>query len=297
MRVSSSRWLVAALAVFALQAAASSQTVETLQQAKPVPARASSEAKPPQPMQLVPVKTHTASGVSALIRKTYALAELSDDPALGAWIAENIPQIVQPGTWNIGDAQHKPVLSYFGPSKILLVYHTPTAHAEIEEFILSVKKSAAAKTTPKSIPHVGVAPAQFTAVDSVPSAASIPHSSGYPVPAQVRQPRHLFHFVIRYEGEGVIDSNVVDFMKLQGAGDSGAAQQGSCPVPARSDPTAPAASQKIPCMPECLPPATTSSSTTSMSNAVFSTALGASLIGNAFPVQLLPIAEAVAPRK
>jgi hypothetical protein len=37
----------------------------------------------------------------------------------------------------------------------------------------------------------------------------------YPVPPPVAQPKHLFHFIIRYEGAGIIDSNVVRFMKAQ----------------------------------------------------------------------------------
>jgi hypothetical protein len=37
----------------------------------------------------------------------------------------------------------------------------------------------------------------------------------YPVPPPARQPKHLFHFIIRYEGAGIIDSNVVKFMKAQ----------------------------------------------------------------------------------
>src|SRR5262249_21060124 len=34
-------------------------------------------------------------------------------------------------------------------------------------------------------------------------------------PAPQQPPKHLFHFIIRYEGDGIIDSNVVEFMKAQ----------------------------------------------------------------------------------
>ena len=40
-----------------------------------------------------------------------------------------------------------------------------------------------------------------------------PQALGYPVAAPLKQPKHLFHFIIRYEGEGLIDANVVKFAK------------------------------------------------------------------------------------
>jgi hypothetical protein len=39
-------------------------------------------------------------------------------------------------------------------------------------------------------------------------------STAYPVPAQARSPKHLFHFIIRYEGEGLVDDNIVKAMKV-----------------------------------------------------------------------------------
>jgi hypothetical protein len=150
------------------------------------------------------------------IRKTYSLADMGDDPKLGAWIAEMLPQVVQPGTWNTGDAPHRRVLSYYAPAKMLLVYHTPAVHAEIDGFLRGIKKSLpTTQSTVKAPSLFGLAQTQFV----VPAAHSEPMSGlgGYPVPAQTAQPKHLFHFIIRYEGAGVIDRNVVEFTKSYAA--------------------------------------------------------------------------------
>src|SRR5438876_1472191 len=45
----------------------------------------------------------------------------------------------------------------------------------------------------------------------------------YLVPGPVRQPKHLFHFIIRYEGEGIIDPNVVEAIKAQNSQNSSVA--------------------------------------------------------------------------
>src|SRR5438309_2051545 len=48
----------------------------------------------------------------------------------------------------------------------------------------------------------------------VPNTGSEQHLT-YPVPAASRAPKHLFHFIIRYEGEGIVDGNVADVLKAQ----------------------------------------------------------------------------------
>src|SRR6266849_6810610 len=54
--------------------------------------------------------------------------------------------------------------------------------------------------------------AQFTVPDTVRAAQGVQTGpGGYPVPIAPQTPKHLFHFIIRYEGEGIIDSNVVNF--------------------------------------------------------------------------------------
>jgi len=164
--------------------------------------------------------TRATQSANVAIRKTYALGDFGDDPSLGAWIAAMIPQIIQPGTWNTGEAQDKRLLSYFAPARILLVLHTPATHVEIEEFLQSVKRSLPPErgsfiaTQPAHVTSA-LTPAQFTAPQAQPILSSQPAIplANYPVQAQRQQPKHLFHFIIRYEGDGVIDANIVDFMK------------------------------------------------------------------------------------
>src|SRR5438067_1685741 len=37
--------------------------------------------------------------------KVYSLADLGDDPKLCAWIAETIPQMIEPGSWKNGKSK------------------------------------------------------------------------------------------------------------------------------------------------------------------------------------------------
>jgi hypothetical protein len=165
------------------------------------------------------------------IRKTYSLAEICDDPTFGAWVAEMIPQVVQPGTWNKGAAPNRRVLSYFAPAKMLLVYHTPAAHAEIDDFLRGMKKSLpTTKATAKAPALFGLAQTNY----SVPEVRteSAPVSIGYPVATPAHQPHHLFHFIIRYEGDGIIDQNVAEFAKAYGGGMLSTVDNTNAPAPA-----------------------------------------------------------------
>jgi hypothetical protein len=82
----------------------------------------------------------------------------------------------------------------------------------------------------------------------------------YPIPAAKQPPKHLFHFIIRYEGEGVIDSSVVGLFKAV-YGDDVAKKEvppaGSAPTPPglSSTPGNPPISGPTP----VVPPATTPS--------------------------------------
>jgi hypothetical protein len=138
--------------------------------------------------------------------KVYSLADIGDDGKLGKWVAETIPEMIQPATWKQADAK----LSYFAPSKILVVNNTPAVHAQVEEFLNSLRK---ATSQPKR--HDGqIVPAQFLPQEATPPASGVQSGpTGYPVPTSPVGPKHLFHFIIRYEGEGIIDSNVSKFAK------------------------------------------------------------------------------------
>jgi hypothetical protein len=157
------------------------------------------------------------SGIGGAAEHTctiYALAELGVDSDLGNWIAETIPEVIEPGTW-----KGQEVLRYYAPKNILVVYHTPAVQAKVDGFLKNVKKSLpsvkAGKTTakmsssPQTIVQAGHhVPALLKTSSPVPEP-----SLGYAVPAPIKAPKHLFHFIIRYEGEGIIDDNVVKFMK------------------------------------------------------------------------------------
>ena len=149
--------------------------------------------------------------------KVYSLSELGDDPNLCKWIAETIPEMIQPGSWK----QNGVKLSFYAPSKILVVNHNAAVHGQVDEFLQSLKKSLPQKIA-KRDPQL--LPAQFAVPDNVRPLGQVQTGpSSYPVPNLPQGPKHLFHFIIRYEGEGVIDSNVVKFMKAQ-------AQSGSANV-------------------------------------------------------------------
>jgi hypothetical protein len=143
----------------------------------------------------------------ASICKVYSLAELGSDANLCKWVAETIPQMVQPGTWSNADGKQK--LSYFAPAKVLVINHTPAVHGQIDEFLQSLKKTMPQVRAPQR--DEPIQQAQFAVPDRVPS--PMPSTQAYPVPAAPALPKHLFHFIIRYEGDGIIDANVVKFAR------------------------------------------------------------------------------------
>jgi hypothetical protein len=153
----------------------------------------------------------------------YSLADLGDDPELGQWIAETIPAVIEPGSWNLpGTNGKKQVLRYYAPKRVLVVYHTPAVQAKVDNFLKGMKKAmptgkqstaTAGKTATKD---PAVVPAQYLAPAPIRASSPVPEpTGGYPVPAPAQRPKHLFHFIIRYEGDGIIDENVVKFMKAQ----------------------------------------------------------------------------------
>ena len=140
--------------------------------------------------------------------KVYSLAELGDDPKLCKWIAETIPEMIQPASWKQRDAK----LSYYAPSKILVINNTPTVHAQVDDFLQNLRKTLPQKAAARIDSQV--MPAQFPLQDSSRPVGSVQTGpASYPVPMSPVGPKHLFHFIIRYEGEGIIDANVAKFAK------------------------------------------------------------------------------------
>lgn len=178
---------------------------------------------------------------SGCVNKIYSLAEFGGDAEFAKWIATTIPMTIMPNSW----ASAKPGLtgddgrlSYYAPGKVLVVYHTPAAHAQIETFLKNVKKAmhtenVSAMITPPSVVQAQLVPngaTPYAPPPQMPPALTPTH--GYPVPATATLPKHLFHFIIRYEGEGIIDSNVVKFAQALQEKVTGSS---SCPVPAYSN--------------------------------------------------------------
>jgi hypothetical protein len=162
----------------------------------------------------------------------YSLAELGEDADLGKWIAETIPDVIEPGTW-----KGQGVLRYYAPKNILVVYHTPAVQAKVDGFLKNVKKSLPATKAGKataaktSTQQQMVVPASYRAPALLKASTPAPEQQlGYAVPAPVKAPKHLFHFIIRYEGEGIIDDNVVKFMKAQYQAGKQGKDQSASPV-------------------------------------------------------------------
>jgi len=152
----------------------------------------------------------------------YSLKEFGD-VTFGDWIAETIPQVIQPGTWNpAGKAEGtKCFLSHYGRGQILLVYHTPAVQTKVQAFLDNLKKmiqeekgntGGQSGTSSRVDPAVVPAKIDVSVGSATDDRVKLP-PSGYPVPAARKQPKHLFHFIIRYEGEGIVDDTVAGVLK------------------------------------------------------------------------------------
>lgn len=149
-------------------------------------------------------------------RTVYALADMGYDSDLGRWIAQTIPEMIEPSSWEgQGGAG---VLRYYAPKNILIIKQSAAIQAKVDGFLKDLKKSmrkgsegrsAAAKKTLS----YSIVPAAYQPPEPLRPSSPLPETSSYPIPAPVKPPKHLFHFLIRYEGDGIIDDNVVKFMK------------------------------------------------------------------------------------
>jgi hypothetical protein len=159
----------------------------------------------------------SARAPSNLAYVLYSLEDLGADPDFGRWVSETIPEVIAPGTW-----KGPGVLRYYAPRNLLVVSHTPAVQAQVRGFLKDVKKSLArgdggnpaGPTAP--VRDRAVAPAEYRAPLLLRAADPVAEQPlAYPVPAPARPPKHLFHFIIRYEGQGIIDDNVLKAIKTQ----------------------------------------------------------------------------------
>jgi hypothetical protein len=146
----------------------------------------------------------------------YSLEDLGTDPDFGKWVSETIPEVIAPGTW-----KGPGVLRYYAPRNLLVISHTPAVQAQVRGFLKDVKKSLASGEENRTVARTpvrdrAVAPAEYRAPLLLRASEPVAEQPlSYPVPAQARPPKHLFHFIIRYEGQGIIDDNVLKAIKTQ----------------------------------------------------------------------------------
>jgi hypothetical protein len=186
--------------------------------------------------------------------KIYGLDDLGSDPGFGEWIAQTIPEVIAQGTW-----KGPGVIRYYAPKNILVVCHTRAVQAKVEVFLKDVKKSLPSekKMTATARKSAELVPADYRTPAVLRTSSPTPERSlAYPVPEQAKPPKHLFHFIIRYEGEGIIDDNVVKAMKGYIQAEKNANQAAAC-APAASAPPAPPAGTALQASPPSAAPAAT----------------------------------------
>src|SRR5205085_11399019 len=132
--------------------------------------------------------------------------DFADDADLCQWIADTIPHVIEPGSW------HGMTVSYQPRLCVIAFSQTPAVHVKVDEFLHNLKKAlpqqaikSKAATSEPALIEPRLVQAQFAASE-VKSADPTGNnkSTAYPVPAPLKQPKHLFHFIIRYEGDGAI---------------------------------------------------------------------------------------------
>lgn len=168
-----------------------------------------------EPPRIVSDRPRTDAAADELVCRVYSLTELGADAGLVAWAAETIPAVIEPGSWTQDGGRG--VVRYYAPRRTLVVSHTAATHAKVKAFLAELQggtttgktRSVSARPT-SSVRRAG-------GVEPVPLSDELlpPSVSSYPVPPPQGRPKHLFHFLIRYEGEGIVDSSVVDLMRVQ----------------------------------------------------------------------------------
>jgi hypothetical protein len=131
----------------------------------------------------------------------YPLSGLGDDPKLARWVAETIPEVIEPGSWAENGGVGR--IRCHASSKILIITHTPAVHVKVSTFLRDLRKAMVAEGPAAASNGRPVVQAQFTEPAAVKPVAS--GRNAYLVPPPVKQPKHLFHLIIRYEGDGLGD--------------------------------------------------------------------------------------------
>ena len=225
---------------------------------------------PPNPKR-VDVPMTSESGKSNMTWAVYSMSEFGLGADEVKWLGETIVQVVQPQSWT-GKNAPAAAITYHPQGKVLVVYNTPAVQEEVSAFLNKFRKALPADRPTSD--RTTVLPAHFTVPPSVVNHAATDSKGwvnykfgqgvnfdmqsggstfawgllapkadcqcgqptvGYPVP-RVHQPKHLFHFIVRYEGEGIIDSSVVELAKVyqaKNADDVGAGVGGANGAPTK----------------------------------------------------------------
>jgi hypothetical protein len=175
----------------------------------------------------------------------YALSDMGYDSDLGQWIAQTIKEMIEPSSWQQQGGAG--VLRYYAPKNILIIKQPAAIQAKVDGFLKDLKKSMPKGSEGRSAAgkktlSYSIVPAAYQPPEPLRPSSTMPEPSSYPVPTPVKPPKHLFHFLIRYEGDGIIDDNVVKFMKAyyqaeQGAGAAGKGSNAGNVSPPASTPS------------------------------------------------------------
>jgi len=158
-----------------------------------------------------------------VVTEVYNVADFAKDAALAQWIVDTIPKVIEPDSWQAKTFVYEDApgrtwqlgkvygpggpgeMRYFAPAKVMVVSQTPAVHAQIGMFLRKMATALPKQATPAAMNTPAgdkVVPASF----ATPAPSGITNTNGNPaaylVPAPAQQPKHLFHLVVRYEGDG-----------------------------------------------------------------------------------------------
>lgn len=166
----------------------------------------------------------------------YPLHAMGFRPGQGEWIADILPQVVVPEKWEKRDGK-QPVVRHRSAERILVVYQSVGVQREIAGFLEVLKKSlppdlppgprkedAQVRQTGHVVPAGPAGEVEVPVPAPVP-APKVPAVKAPGVKAAPPRPKHLFHFIIRYEGDGIIDENVVKLFGNQARWDPGLSER------------------------------------------------------------------------
>ncbi|HLW64702.1 MAG TPA: hypothetical protein VKS79_05230 [Gemmataceae bacterium] len=176
-----------------------------------------------EPVEVAPkcvAKGAAASCASdnATVTSVYSLWKMGYDLELSKWIAETIPEVIEPSTWqSMGGSG---VVRYNSANGILVVRHCAAIHSKVENFLKDLKQSLPATGTgatpmTQKMPSESVVPAAHHAPSLLRPSAPPQDECSSAAANSKKSPKHVLHLTIHYEGEGIIDDNVVKYFKSE----------------------------------------------------------------------------------